>query len=230
MLQIYGVPISVHTRKVIVAAIEKNLPYQLNQVVPVMPDSLPADWRDISPTGLIPVVTDGDFTLADSGAICGYLEQMHPQPPLYPPGARAYGRAIWFEQYAGSTVFRNIVHPLFREVFVNPKVNHVLSDPTRVDAVLDTAVPEVFGYLESRCGASRFLAGERMTMGDVAVVSNLVTFQYLGFTLDAGRYPKLSALFELVILQPSMLKALRAEQATVAAMGLNGACVQQALA
>ncbi len=229
MLQIHGVPISVHTRKVIVAAIEKNLPYRINPVVPVIPGSLPAHWRTLSPTGLIPAITDGDFTLADSTAICAYLEQTHPARPLYPGDAKAHARALWFEQYAGGTVFRNVVHPLFREVFVQPKVNQVPADPAKVDAVLSVTVPEVFGYLESAAGEG-FLAGPEMSMGDVAVVSNLITFQYIGFALDAARYPKLSALFRRTILRPSMRKAVQEEQATVQAMGLNDACVRHALA
>jgi glutathione S-transferase len=229
MLQIHGVPISVHTRKVIVAAIEKNLPYRINPVVPAVPGNPPPDWRALSPTGLIPAITDGDFVLADSTAICAYLERSHPAQPLYPGEARAYAQTLWFEQYAGGTVFRNVVHPLFREVFVQPRVHQVPTDPIKVDAVLSTALPEVFGYLESAAG-SGFLAGPGMSMADVAVVSNLITFQYIGFALDAALYPRLSALFERVILQPSMRKAVQAEQEAVRAMGLKNDCVRQALA
>ena len=41
MLKIYGVPISVHTRKVIVAALHKGLSFEVIPVVPVIPDKLP---------------------------------------------------------------------------------------------------------------------------------------------------------------------------------------------
>ena len=47
MLKIHGVPISVHTRKVIVAALHKGLAYELVPVVPVVPDSLPPNWREL---------------------------------------------------------------------------------------------------------------------------------------------------------------------------------------
>ncbi|MEP7154489.1 MAG: glutathione S-transferase family protein [Betaproteobacteria bacterium] len=229
MLHIYGVPVSVHTRKVIVAAIEKNLPYQLTAVVPVIPGNPPANWRTLSPTGLIPVLSDGDFTLADSTAICVYLERTHPTRPLYPADAKENAQVLWFEQYAGGTVFRNVVHPIFREVFVQPNVNKVPTDAAKVDAVLAGAAPEVFGYLESVAGDG-FLVGPRMTMADVAVVSNLITFQYIGFELDASRYPKLKTLFERVIAQPAMRKAIQAEQGFVQSMGLNNQCVRSVLA
>ena len=54
MLRIYGVPISVHTRKVIVAAIAKGLAHEVVPVVPVIPDNPPPNWRELSPTGTPP--------------------------------------------------------------------------------------------------------------------------------------------------------------------------------
>lgn len=229
MLQIHGVPVSVHTRKVIVAAIAKKLPYQINPVVPVIPGNPPPHWRTISPTGLIPALTDGDFTLADSTAICAYLERAHPAPPLYPSDPKGHATALWFEQYAGGTLFRNVVHPLFREVFVQPNVNKIPADPAKIDAVLTTALPEVLGYLESVAGDG-FLVGPKLSMADVAVVSNLITLQYIGFALDATRYPRLQALFERVIVEPSVRQAVQQEQGAVQAMGLNNDCVRRALA
>ena len=53
--------------------------------------------------------------LSGPGALIG-------EPSLYPSDIQAYGRALWLEQYAGGTLFRDVVHPLFHEVFVHPKV------------------------------------------------------------------------------------------------------------
>jgi glutathione S-transferase len=228
MLQIYGVPISVHTRKVIVAACHKRLPYQLTPVVPVIPGNPPANWRSLSPTGLIPAITDGDFTLADSTAICAYLERLHPEQALYPVDARGHARALWFEQYAGM-LFGEVVRPLFHEVFVHPRVRQIPTDPVQVDAVLTQAAPQVLGYLETAAGEA-FLAGATMTMADVAVVSNLVTLGYIGFAGELVRYPRLAALFERVIVQPAFRAALRGEVDVVAEMGLDDAHVRRALA
>ena len=228
MLQIYGVPVSVHTRKVIVAAIHKKLPYQLTPVVPVIPGNPPSNWRELSPTGLIPAITDGDFTLADSTAICAYLDRLHPDQPLYPGDARALARVLWFEQYAG-TLFRDVVRPLFHEVFVHPKVHQIPADPVKVDAVLRQVAPGMLGYLESAAGDA-FLAGPAMTMADVAVVSNLVTLCYIGFDAELKPYPRLTALFERVVGQPAVRQALQGEVEVVRTMGLRNTRVLGALA
>ena len=90
MLKIHGVPISVHTRKVILAALEKNLEFANEPVIPFQP---PAGWDRLSPTGKIPVAQYGELLLRDSSVICAYLERLHPEPALYPADAEGYAQA-----------------------------------------------------------------------------------------------------------------------------------------
>lgn len=222
MLKIYGVPISVHTRKVMVAARLKGLPLELVPVVPVVPGSPPPNWRQLSPTGKIPVLQDEDFLLADSAAICAYLERRQPEASLYPRAAREHALALWFEQYAGGTLFRDVVHPLFHQTFVNPNVRQVPTDRSAVDAVLTGAMPEVYGYLDAVAGDG-FLAGPDLSVADIAVASNLVTVQYIGFALDRVRYPRLAAWFDRAVRVPAVAEVLRAEQPVVQQMGLDSA-------
>ena len=47
-MKIYGVPLSVHTRKVILAARIKEIPHEVEVVIPVIPDNPPPNWREIS--------------------------------------------------------------------------------------------------------------------------------------------------------------------------------------
>jgi glutathione S-transferase len=94
---------------VIITARLKGLAYDLIPVVPVIPDNPPPNWRELSPTGLIPVLQDGDFTLTDSAAICAYLERRWPAASVYPSDPQRYGQTLWLEQYASGTVFRDVV-------------------------------------------------------------------------------------------------------------------------
>jgi glutathione S-transferase len=56
-----------------------------------------------SPTGLVPVLKDGDVTVWDSLAICEYLADRFPAAKLWPddPGRRALGRAAAAEMHSG---------------------------------------------------------------------------------------------------------------------------------
>jgi glutathione S-transferase len=229
MLKIYGVPISVHTRKVIITARLKGLPHDLIPVVPVIPDNPPPNWRELSPTGLVPVLQDGDFTLADSAAICAYLERRWPAASLYPSDPQHYGHALWLEQYASGTLFRDVVRPLFHEVFMHPKVKGIATDRAIVGDLLTRVLPEVFGYLESVSGG-RFLAGDALSVADLAVMSNMINMQYIGFALDRTRFPKLAVLYDRVLQVPEVIAALRAEQPVVQQMGLDAGFLKAALA
>lgn len=228
MLKIYGTPVSVHTRKAIVVAIAKDLAHEVVPVIPVIPGNPPPNWRDLSPTGRIPALSDGDFKVADSAAICAYLDRLQPQPPIYPAEARAHSRALSMEQYAG-TLFSEVVRPLFHEVFVHPKVRNIPTDQAVVDAVLAQAVPEIFGCLDGLC-TGPYLAGDGLSVADIAVASNLVTYQYVGFDLYRSRFPRLAALFDRVLQHPAMREALRREQPAVQAMGLQGDFLRPVLA
>lgn len=229
MLKIYGIPLSVHTRKVIVAAIEKGLDYENVVIVPVNPATLPPDWAKLSPTGKIPVMADGDTLVADSTVICTYLERTYPAKPIYPADTKDFIRSLWLEEYADSTVFPTVVHPLFHQTFVGPKLHGRKVDQAAVDGVCNETIPRVFGYLEGVIDGG-FAAGSKLSMADIAIVSNLVTYQYLGFPLDAKKYPKLATYFERGVRTPSILRALRAEQGAVESMGLRRDFLEAALA
>ncbi len=217
MLKIYGVPISVHTRKVIVTAIEKKLGYENEPVIPFNP---PAGWDKLSPTGKIPVVADGDLVLRDSSVICAWLERVHPARALYPADARNFAQALWFEEYADGTVFRDVVHGLFFQKVIRPNILKQATDAAAVTAILDEALPRVFRYLDGALDSEYLVAGT-FGIADIATVSNLINFRYLGYGIDAGRYPALAAYFDRCMRQPSIETAVRAEQPVAASMGLD---------
>ena len=56
-----------------------------------------------SPSGLVPVLKDGETTVWDSLAICEYLAEKFPEAKLWPadPAARALGRSASAEMHSG---------------------------------------------------------------------------------------------------------------------------------
>ena len=219
MLTIFGASVSVHTRKAIVTAILKDIPYRIN---PVMPFDPPENWRSFSPTGLIPAISHDGFELADSAAICGYLEKCRPAPSIYPRDAKAYGRALWLEQYAGSVLFREVIRPLFHQKIIRP---HILKegepDQTEIERVQTEVAPDIFVYLDAQISSDGFFANGSLTIADIAVASNLLNYQYLGFRLDTRRYPELAAWFSRTIDEKPFRSALKDEEPFASQMGLD---------
>jgi glutathione S-transferase len=224
MLTIHGVPISVHTRKVILAAIEKGIPYHNEPVIPFHP---PAGWDALSPTGKIPVLTEDDLTLRDSSVICAYLEKAQPNPPLYPVDAKAFADALWLEEYADGTLFRDVVHGLLFQKMIRPKILNQTTDDGIVTKILETAMPKVFGYLE-RNVMGEYLVGERFGIADIAVMSNLINFHYIGFAIDGGHWPRLQRYFGRMLQHPSIRAALAKEAPVVAKLSLDTAFLKKA--
>lgn len=219
-LKIYGVPFSVHTRKVIVAARLKGIPLEVVPVAPVNPATLPANWSELSPTGLIPVLDDAGFTLTDSTAIALYLERKVPEPALLPSEAQAYATALSLDAWAGSELFRKVIHPIFHNQIVSPVLLKQPGDQAAIDAALQRAAPAAFALLEARL-RGRYLVGDALCLADVAVVSNLLLFCYLGQRLDEARYPKLARFFRAHLDSPLLARVLRDEKPIVESMGLD---------
>jgi len=217
MLKIYGVPISVHTRKVILFAIEKRIRYEIEPVIPFNP---PAGWGELSPTGKIPVATHDGLTLRDSSVICTYLERTHPQPALYPQSTGDLVQALWFEEYADGTVFREVVQGLFVQKVIRPNILKQPTDPAAIVAIENEALPKVFSFLEASIDGE-FLAGGTLSVADLAVASNLVNFHYLGYAVHRERYPKLAAYFNRLLHNAALQTALRNEQPFARSMGLD---------
>lgn len=217
MLTIYGVPVSVHTRKAILAAKEKKLAYVNEPVIPFTP---PPGWDRLSPTGKIPVMTAGDMQLQDSSVICAYLERAHPNPPLYPGDTREYVRALWFEEFADGTLFRDVVHGLFFQQVIRPGILKQETDRAVIDAILREVMPRHFGYLESALDGPH-LAGGAFGIADIAVLSNLINYRYLGHRVEAGRFPKLARYLQTHLARPTIREALAAEQTVAEGMGLD---------
>ena len=94
---LYGSSMSPFVRKVLAFAGEKGMELEVRPIG--IADQSP-DFREASPFGKMPALVDGDFKLADSSAICHYLEALHPEPALIPSEPRQRGRVIWFDEFA----------------------------------------------------------------------------------------------------------------------------------
>jgi len=85
MLKLCGFPISNYFNKARIAMLEKGLAFELDPACrPSQEDSFLAR----SPMGKVPFLEmDGGAQLSESQVICEYLEDVHPQKPLYPRDA-----------------------------------------------------------------------------------------------------------------------------------------------
>lgn len=223
MFTIYGVPLSIHVRKVIVTALEKRLEHRVEAVFPFDP---PPGWRELSPTGKIPALRHGDLTLADSSVIVAYLEKRFPERPLTSSEPAQYARALWFEEYVDSQIAPDVI-ALFKQKVLGPMVHQVATDEAAVQRLLNDDLPPKLDYLEAELHGD-YLVDGRMSVADITLASDLTVFHYLGCRLDATRHPKLVAHFQRMLDRDSFRAALAAEQPFAEKMGLDRRFLQKA--
>jgi glutathione S-transferase len=95
-----------------IAALEKGLAFELVMVpfdferlyTPKHPEVL-----RINPKRQVPVLVDGDLELFDSTQIFEYLEDLQPEPPLWPRELRARARARLLEHRSDEVYFPHVV-------------------------------------------------------------------------------------------------------------------------
>ena len=215
MLKIHGVPFSAHTRKVIIAALEKGIAYE---IVPVIPLTPPPGWTDLSALGLIPAIQDGEFTLADSTVICQYLDRAYPGPSLYLGDPRQFARVLWIEEFVDSGLAPHVLRGLLVQRVFAPKFLGKAPDEALIHNSLTQMIPARFAYLEQALTGDWFVANA-FSMADITVASILMNFQFAGEVIDAASYPKLARFLRRALARPSFRKALQAELPAAQSVG-----------
>jgi glutathione S-transferase len=197
---LHGANLSPYVRKVRFALAEKNLTVDQEQVVPF---GLSDEFKKLSPLGKIPVFQDGDLVLPDSSVIIDYLEQVHPDPALYPrdPGQR--GRALFYEEY-GDTKVTPALSTIFFQRFVRKNFFKQDADEDIVRAALEDEIPGVLDYLAGELGDADYLVGNRFSIADIAATTAFVNFRIGGESIDASRWPSVAAWVDRVFSRPAI--------------------------
>ena len=74
---------------------DKKIPYE---TVEIDLANRPSWLHELNPAGKVPVLDEDGWILPESAVICEFLNERHPEPPLWPddPGERAAGRLLVF--------------------------------------------------------------------------------------------------------------------------------------
>lgn len=210
MIKLYGANASPFVRKVMVVLAIKQLPYEHT---PSMPFSGDEELAGVSPLQKVPALVEGDLNIADSKVICRYLESAYPAVPVYPADPQQRARADWLEEYGG-TVLAESAAGIFFHRFMAPKVFKRPVDEEAVGKIINENLPPLLDYVESQVPAEGFIFGD-LTVADLALASPFVNAGYAGYTIDAGKWPKASALVERVKAHSAVAPLLQAEAAAL---------------
>ncbi|MBV1904882.1 MAG: glutathione S-transferase family protein [Pseudomonadales bacterium] len=211
MSVLHGAILSPFVRKVRACLMLKGVAYDIK---PTMPGSKDPEFRKLSPTGKIPAYSDGGFSLPDSSVICAYLERKHPGAgtSVFPENPEEFGTALWFEEYADTHIFDNSTAKIFfpRIVLKMMKQDH---DKEAVKQAIADDLPPIFDYLEAQLDGGNFLVGSSLSIGDIAVVTQMVNLHHAGEGIDETRWPKFAAYVDYHLAQDYFSEAVAEEKA-----------------
>jgi len=139
--------------------------------MPNTPATAAEEFRRLSPTGRVPVLVDGDFTLTESSAIMLYLAGLKPEGGLWPAENRARAEVMrWMSWSLCHWHFG--YQPLQWERVVKPAIYHGTPDPAAV-AAAEKVFHREAAVLDQHLAARQWLVGEALTLADFSVATGL---------------------------------------------------------
>jgi glutathione S-transferase len=173
----------------------------------------PASLRAIHPLGKSPVITDGDFTLAETGAIAEYVARRYGQGRLLPPDGTAEAlRCTYWLHYAEGSAMMPLILKLVFDTLESSRVPFLIRPIVRIIAGRvkgEFVLPQIklhLDYMESELAKSQWFAGPDLTIADI-VMSFPLEAAARRAGLDAGR-PHLWRFLEAIHARPAYRRAL----------------------
>lgn len=177
MRLLYHLPLSPYSRKVRLALAEKRLAFELR--VEKVWERRP-EFLALNPAAQVPVlVEESGLAIPDSGVICAYLEETYPETPLL--GANAAERlecrrlVAWFDGKFAREVSENL---LFQKL-----MKRLLGRGEPEGAAIRAGYQNLRGhltYLGWLAEHRRWLAGDVLTLADLAAAAHLSALDFLG--------------------------------------------------
>jgi len=184
--------------------------YQRDKTSMRAPDSL----RAVHPLGKSPVITEGELTIAESGAIVEYLVERHGNGRLIPAaGTPDRLRYTYWLHFAEGTAMPPLVMKLvFNRVETGPMPFFVRPIAKKIAASVKSSFiePELtqqLNYMETEIAKTGWFAGPEFSAADIQMSFPLEAAASRG-GLDAT-YPKLSDFLQRIHARPAYQRALK---------------------
>lgn len=133
----------------------------------------PADLKAIHPLGKSPVITDGDITVAESGAIVEYLVDTY-GPALKPEaGSEAYRRYVYWLHFSEGSLMPPLLMKLMMAQIKAAKVPFFIKPVTKMiakraeDGFIGPELVKLFAYIEAELSTHEWFAGDAFSGADI---------------------------------------------------------------
>ncbi len=193
---------------------ELGVPYQVKRYARHPKTMLaPPELTQVHPLGKSPVITDGDATVAESGAIVEYLVDVYGQGRLRPkPGTMEQRRyTYWLHFSEGSLMPPLLMKLVFDKVrqapvpfFIKPVVRGIADKVTT--SFIAPNLSRMLAFMEAELQSRPWFAGSAFSAADIQM-----SFPLEAAAARAGldaQYPRLTDWLQRIHQRPAYQKAL----------------------
>lgn len=165
--ELYGHPFAAFVWKALIALYEREVPFVFRVVGPDHPEHA-RRLAELSPTGQMPALVDGDRAITGSNAVIAHLD-LHPGsgPPMVPsePQEALLARELadLFDDYVAVPMQRIVSDAMRAREDRNP------AGVAEAQGALDRS----YAWFDRRIGSESWAAGERFTIADCAAAPAL---------------------------------------------------------
>ena len=190
---VWGRKTSSNVMKVLWGLVEMDLPFERIDVGGAFGKTDTADYRRMNPTGLVPTLQEGDFTLWESNVILRYLHAAYaPDSPLFPKEVHARANVDrWMD--AQQTTFNRPMSQVFWGLVRTPADKRDMA--AIAQAIQDTS--KAWAMVEAELKQHPFIAGDSFTLCDIpwgGHAHRWFSMDYLG--LERPEFPAIRAWYD----------------------------------
>ena len=173
----------------------------------------PASLKAIHPLGKSPVITDGELTIAESGAIIEYLVETYGTGRFVPQLGTAEKRryTYWLHYAEGSAMTPLLLKLVFKRIetspmpfFVKPVAKGIAKKVQ--STFVDPQIALHLAYMEGELAKTTWFAGEEFSAADIQMSFPLEAAAARG-GLNSSK-PKLTAFLQVIHARPAYQRAL----------------------
>jgi glutathione S-transferase len=197
MLKIWGRKNSINVQKVMWAVGELGLPHERIDAGGPFGGLDTDEFRAMNPNARVPVIEDGGVTIWESQAIVRYLAAKYGSGSLWAedPGTRSLADR-WMD-WTVADLQPAFIGGVFWNFYRTPEAQR--NWPLIRQGIARSAI--LFGLLDRHLAGKSFIAGDALTIGDIAAGAQC--YRYFELEIDRPVIPNVEAWYERLAARPA---------------------------
>ena len=178
MLKFYYQRLSLYSRPVWIALLEKQLSFESIELA-LDGDQWQPEFLAINPFGRVPVLVDNEFTIFESLAILDYLELQYPTPAFLPTEIKTLTVVRMIE----TLILHELIPAMLTLIRVTDNQNAIAQANQKIAAMLS--------FLEKHLDNGLYITGNQISLAEIVAGSLILWLPYLNISLS--KYSKVES-------------------------------------